>query len=103
MIKKGIPFKKISSLTGISISHLSSINTGKRYFDKEEKYPLFTKTRGAKIEQKEILEIISLLKETKISQQKIAEKYGVSQTLIGHINNGTRHRQNNIVYPVRRK
>lgn len=50
MIKKGIPFKKISSLTGISIPHLSSINTGKRYFDKEEKYPLFTKTRGAKIE-----------------------------------------------------
>lgn len=46
---------------------------------------------------------MDLLKNTKISQQKIAEKYGVSQTLIGHINNGTRHRQSNVDYPVRRK
>lgn len=50
MIKKGIPFKEIFLITGISIPHLSSINTGKRYFDKEEKYPLFVKTRGAKID-----------------------------------------------------
>ena len=103
LIKKGVPFKEISEQTGISIPHLSSINTGKRYFDKTEQYPLYSKTRGTKLEQKEILEIIKLLSETKISQQKIADQYGVSQGLIGCINRGTRHQQENISYPIRKK
>lgn len=103
LIKKGTPFKEISSQTGISIPHLSSINTGKRYFDETEQYPLYSKTRGTKLEQKEILEIIKLLSETKISQQKIADQYGVSQSLIGSINRGIRHQQENISYPIRKK
>lgn len=52
MIKAGIPFKDISQKTGISIVHLSQINTGTRHYDSNEKYPLQEKTRGAKLDKK---------------------------------------------------
>lgn len=101
MIKDGIDFNTISEETGISISHLSEINTGKRHYDKDEKYPLQKMTQGRKLNQQQVDEIKELLKTTKISQQKIANKYNVSQKVISGINLGKKYRESETLYPIR--
>ena len=102
MIKEGIPFKEISLVTGISIVHLSQINHGTRHYDSAENYPLYEKTRGAKVTKLQVLEIIDLLKSTKMSKAAIGKKYGISASAISSINIGRTHRINNIEYPIRK-
>lgn len=103
MIKEGIPFSEISKETGISISHLSEINTGKRHHNSSEKYPLYEKTQGRNLNQSTVNEIIDLLKNTSLSQQQIADKFKVNQTQISRINLGKTYKNNNLSYPIRRK
>ena len=103
MIKDGIPFKKISEETGISIVHLSEINTGKRHYSDLESYPLYSMTCGRKINNEIINQIIEMLKTTNLSQQFIADYFKVSQTQISRINLGKSYRKNNLSYPIRKK
>lgn len=102
MIKKGIPFKEISLKTGISIPHLSQINTGARHYDSNEKYPLWEKTRGAKLTKEQVAEIVSLLRETTLSKAAIARKYEVTTSTINSINIGRIHKSKEIIYPIRK-
>lgn len=53
------------------------------------------------IVEKDILLIISELKENKITQEKIAKKYNISSSVISNINNGLLLKQSNITYPIR--
>lgn len=102
-IKNGVPFEKISQETGISVPHLSEINTGKRHHDSSEKYPLYSMTQGRKLDLNTINKIIDILKNTNLSQQDIANKFGVTQTTVSRINLGKTYRNNNLSYPIRKK
>lgn len=103
MLKDGFPFQKIKEITNISISHLSEINTGKRHHDADEEYPLNKMTCGRKITQEQLQEIISLLKNTKLSQKKIGQMFGLAQTSISQINLGKKYKQESFEYPIRKK
>ena len=48
-------------------------------------------------------EIISELKNTSLTGEEIAKKYNVSHCLISQINNGNMWKQENLVYPIRKK
>lgn len=101
MIKMGTPFKEISQKTGISIVHLSQINTGARHYDCNEKYPLQEKTRGSKLDKEQVQEIISLLKNSTQPYTAIAKLYNVAASTIKSVNIGRTHKIDGIKYPIR--
>lgn len=103
LIKDQIPFSEISERTGISIVHLSQINTGKRHYDEKEKYPLSNMTRGRKISEEEVNLIISLLKEQKLTIQEISNITNISENIITSINIGKSHKKEKEVYPLRNR
>ena len=103
LLKENKSFNEISSITGISLSHISEINTGKRHHDDNEIYPLTSMTCGRKLTTNDISEIINLLETTKLSQKNIGDKFNITQTLISRINLGKSYRQPNRTYPIRHK
>lgn len=102
LIKSGIPFNEISKQTGISIVHLSQINTGTRHYDSNETYPLQEKTQGAKLSKQQVEEITELLKNSDISKAEIARNYGVKVGTINSLNVGRTYKRNEISYPIRK-
>lgn len=103
LLKQNKSFNEISNITGISLPHISEINTGKRHHDGNEIYPLTSMTCGRKLTSNDISEIIKLLETTKLSQKKIGDKFNVAQTVISHINLGKSYRQPGLTYPIRHK
>lgn len=51
--------------------------------------------------EEESLELIDLLKNSKLSQTEIAKYFNISDTLVSNINTGLRYKQENIEYPIR--
>lgn len=103
LLEQQIDYETIRDRTGVSISHISEINTGKRRKDKNRTYPINEMTRGRKISSKELQEIIELLKTTQITCAEIGKKYNVSGSAIQRINNGSVQRQSDIDYPIRKR
>ena len=72
------------------------INSGEQRFFKEINYPIRKNPRShakvgilnpsAKLSEKDVFDIIELLKNTKTTQKKIAEQYGVHYNTISYIN-----------------
>lgn len=96
-----VPFSEIQEETGISLSHISEINTGKRRYDTLCDYPLNKMTCGRKLNKTQVNEIITLLKETNLSVQDISHQYNVSNSVIECINKGKHYKQTDIKYPIR--
>ncbi len=103
LLEQQIDYETIRDRTGVSISHISEINTGKRRKDKNRTYPINEMTRGRKISSKELQEIIELLKTTQITCAEIGKKYNVSGSAIQRINDGSVQRQSDIDYPIRKR
>ena len=49
-----------------------------------------------------LLEVIELLKNTKMSQKEIGQEVGWNRSAITMINIGKNHRQENLDYPIRK-
>lgn len=103
LLEQQIDYETIRDRTGVSISHISEINTGKRRKDKNRIYPINEMTRGRKIGSKELQEIIELLQTTQMTCAEIGKKYNVSGGAIQRINNGSVQRQSDIDYPIRKR
>lgn len=105
MLKTKASYKEISEASGISLPHISNINTGSRCPKDGISYPIRDKnqvgTRGRKFSLEQIKEILELLSASDLSQSKIATIYGVSKATIYHINHGRRYHQEGVVYPIR--
>lgn len=56
----------------------------------------------AKLSSEQLTEIISLLKENKLSDREIAKKYNICFNAISEINNGYTYHQDNETYPIRK-
>lgn len=103
LLEQQISFKEINDRTGVSISHISEINTGKRRKDYTRHYPINEMTCGRKLNDTQIQEIISLLKSSTKTVQEISLLYNVSETTINGINNGKRYKQKDLSYPIRNR
>ena len=100
-------YKDIIAKTGISMTHIYNINTGKRRKRDGIEYPIRksnTKgTKGLKFSPTECLELHELLKNTRMSYEELAEKYNCSKDTIGDINRGMKKTYvlSGWVYPIR--
>lgn len=102
-IKDGITYSKIQEKYHIkSPGFISGINTGKYYFDKDEKYPLCDKSRYGR-NQVVVDKIINDLLNTNLSMSEIARKNDRSLSTVKNINYGRSHKNNNLSYPLRKK
>lgn len=103
LLELQLDYETIKDRTGVSISHISEINTGKRRKDKNRSYPINNMTSGRKITPTQLLEIINLLQTTQLPCIEIGRQYNVSGGVIQHINSGEAYHQNNIDYPIRHR
>ena len=100
-------YKDIIEKTGISMTHIYNINTGKRRKKDNLVYPIRqsnTKgTKGLKFSPEENLQIHNLLKNTDLTLKEIGEKFKVHQDTISDINSGKTkaYRLENWKYPIR--
>lgn len=85
-------YQDIIDKTGISMTHIYNINTGKRRKRDNLEYPIRksnTKgTRGLKLSPEECEELHYLLKNTTLAYEELAEKYYCTKDTIGRINRG---------------
>lgn len=103
LLKKGTPYKEIEKQTKVSFAHISGINTGSKRRREGQSYPITTMTKGRKINDEQVLEIITLLKETSLTYSEIGFKYGVSDGAIGKINRGLlKYLPKDEKYPIRK-
>ena len=118
LIKNEIFIKDLAKKYDLSAEAISEINQGKRYYNKDLKYPLRENTRftsdqmkeitgvgksSSKFTQKELDTIIELLKNSSLTFKEIAEKFHCSYATISHINNGKHYPNSSYVYPIRKK
>ena len=61
LLEQQVDFKTIRDRTGVSLPHISEINTGKRRKDTNRCYPINTMTCGRKLTQEDVNEIVNLL------------------------------------------
>lgn len=103
LLEQQIDFKTIQDRTGVSLSHISEINTGKRRKDANRSYPINTMTYGRKLTNKDLNEIINLLANTTLTYQEISMLYGVVEAVIGKINRGISYKNSSYNYPIRKE
>ena len=84
----------------VSLSLICSINTGKKYHQEKETYPL--RQLKTKISKEVVENIITLLKEN-YSNKEIAELFQIDDDIIYRINYGKAHKQKNEIYPIRKE
>lgn len=100
-----LSFKEISALYGISTSVLTLINTGKKYRQDIEQYPLRGKNANQKriFSDEEMAFIKNALQNTQISMTEVAKKVHCGdRKVIAAINQGLRQKQENWEYPLRK-
>lgn len=84
----------------VSLSLICSINTGKKYYQDNEKYPL--RNLKTKISKELVQEIIILLKEN-YTNKEISDLFQIDNDIIYRINYGKAHKQENESYPIRKE
>ena len=100
-------FEDIKTKTGISMAHISNINTGKRRKRDGLNYPIRkANTQGSKgllFSPDECIQIHELLKTTEMAYEEIAEQFNCTKTTISDINRGVtkNYRLSNYNYPIR--
>ena len=97
-----LSYSQLSDKYDLSKSSIYEINNGKTYFNSEISYPIRTNKnpRGA-LSDKQVLEIIELLKSSYLSYEEIGSQYGVEARVISRINRGIFHKQTSETYPIR--
>lgn len=98
LIKQDVPYSKISELYGISVGYISGINSGKKYYDENETYPLKQKICADKSWIKEALYLLIF---TNIPIIEIGKKVGRQKGAMTKLNNGNANKQDKFIYPIR--
>lgn len=102
MIKQGLTYKTIQEKFDIkSAGFISMINTGKYFYDKNEKYPLCDK-QGKKVQNEVwVEEIRQEILNTSTPLLQIAKKFNKSYATVKNINSGRSHKKDDLTYPLR--
>lgn len=103
---------EIANKYNISQEAISEINNGIRYFSADLTYPLRKPPKmvckegvehhNAKLEKKDLEEIIILLKGNNVTFNEIGEMYNCSYTTISKLNRGLSYFDKDIDYPIRK-
>ena len=97
-----LSYSQLSDKYDLSKSSIYEINNGKTYFNSEISYPIRTnKNPRDALSDKQVLEIIELLKSSYLSYEEIGSQYGVEARAISRINRGVFHKQTSEAYPIR--
>ena len=106
LVNTTISMKELAIKYGIASNTLSQINNGKSYKNENLNYPLRKKNSDRiKVFSREQLERIKNLLEQPAREQtmtKIGKEFNCSRDIISQINNGTRQKQFDWVYPIRK-
>lgn len=106
LINTAISMKELAAKYGIASNTLSQINNGKSYKNENLNYPLRKKNSDRiKTFSREQLERIKILLEQPAREQtmtKIGKEFNCSRDIISQINNGTRQKQSDWTYPIRK-
>lgn len=95
LINSYVSMKDIGIRFNIASREISSINTGKSWFNKNTEYPIRKNERSLLG-----LEIIKLLLEDSLIQKDIAIKLKTSRSKVSQINTGSTMYDNEIKYPI---
>lgn len=95
---------EISEEYHTNISIIQRINKGiSPYKNSDYVYPIRSKNKNfCKFTLTEVLEIISLLKNTNLTQIEIAKKFNCNRKIIGQINSGQKYYIEEVEYPIRK-
>lgn len=99
-LKNGQTYSEIEEKFKIVQGYISMINHGKFFYDEKEQYPLMKKQLTK--DDKEVQEVVYLLKNTNLTLQEIANKVHMCKASVVKINNGTYHHGASDHYPVRK-
>lgn len=97
-LKNGTKLSDISKKYGISTSYISSINKGKRWYKKDESYPLHKYTLSGKWSKDCKYDIIF----TDLTFEQLANKYNKSIAAIKAVSQGKNRRDKRLCYPLRK-
>lgn len=98
-----IPLSKLAKKYKISKRQVLRINQGISRSNLNEKYPIREKPNlNGKLTEEDVDEIIDLLKYTYFFNGEIARRFNVDVHTINNINQGIRHKRDNIEYPIRK-
>lgn len=81
---------------------VADVNHGYAHKKDNISYPIRRKIGLQKLSVAQADEIIELLKNTTMSYQELANKYGISKGVIYHINKGLTFHDDNRIYPIRK-
>ena len=90
----------IADKLNVSLSLICSINTGKKYYQDNEKYPL--RTLKTKINNSLVDNVIKLLK-ANYTNHEIAEIFQIDDNIVYRINYGKAHKKEDETYPIRKE
>lgn len=102
-----LSFEEIHQKTGVSLAHISNINTGSRRKYPNIDYPIRKSdavgSKGIIFNKEEVLKIHMLLKDTKMSMNKIAQEFDCHKKTISNINKGLKqcYKLKDWEYPIR--
>ena len=99
LINTELTFEKIGEITNTSESFVMRINNGYNRTIDGIDYPIRKENHFDKIANFIINDLIN----TKLPQREIAEKYGVSRSMVTMINIGQNHYDKNYSYPLRKE
>lgn len=96
---------EIARKYNVSDQCVSDINTGRKFYQASENYPIRKRSFDGKtcFTPNELQSIYKDLKETKLSYNKLGEKYGVSAQMLSNLNRGKikKYFDADITYPIR--
>jgi len=95
--------QEISNITGIGVSTITNINTGKHPYCKNISlsFPLRKTRKSIRLTQEEIQQIKNELLNPNYTLEEIGKHFNCSYDTISDINKGKRYKQNNEKYPIR--
>lgn len=96
-IKNNIPYNEISQQFGISPGYISMINSGQKWHNDKEKYPLCLKgcADGAWAKDAKYDLIF-----TQLSHLQIAQKFNKAKSTITALNTGRNRKDKRLIYPL---
>lgn len=97
-IKNNISYSEINKKYGISVGYISAVNSGKKWRQKNETYPLCKKACADGAWSKECKYDIIF---TNLTFNEIAKKYNKSYASIKAVSQGQHHRDDRLIYPLK--
>lgn len=97
-------FKDIANMYDCSLTHVSEVNTGRKFKFPKENYPIRKNTRTCIRFSEEVLQAIyDDIMYTDLTWAQLSKKYHCGEKVFQHINQGKTHKNEQYSYPLRKR